>query len=180
MIMFKLLEKSQEQTQWYQKLSSSVGSWVPVEDATIYFFPFIGLLIALASAYRLANFNIDERQTSSFIGLPTPAMTLVIASIPLILTYSNNITALNLAQNKFVLIGITIVFSVLMNANIPLFSLKFKSFGFKDNAIVYVFLLICIILLIVLQFVAIPIIITVYVVLSIVQNILYQFNFKMR
>jgi len=172
MIMYKLLEKSQEQTQWYQKLSSTVGSWVPVDDKTIYFFPFIGLLIALAAAYRLANFNIDERQTSSFIGLPTPAMTLVIASIPLIQMYSNNLIALDLSQNKYVLIGITIVFSLLMNANLPLFSLKFKNYAFKDNVIVYIFLLVSIILIVLLQFVAIPLIIIFYVLISIVQNML--------
>ena len=172
MIMYKLLEKSQEQTQWYQDLSSTVGSWLPLDDQTIYYFPFIGLLIAVAAVYRLANFNIDERQTSSFIGLPTPAMTLVVASIPLIQMYSSNLIALNLSQNKYVLIGVTIICSLLMNANLPLFSLKFKNFSFKDNAIVYIFLLISIILLISLQFVAIPIIITIYVLLSILQNIL--------
>ena len=172
MIMYKLLEKSQENTIWYQDLSSTVGSWVPVEEKTIYYFPFIGLLIALAAAYRLANFNIDERQTSSFIGLPTPAMTLVIASIPLIQLYSDNAIALTLFQNKYILIGITIIFSLLMNANLALFSLKFKKFSFKDNKVVYLFLLISILLLALLQFVAIPIIIVVYVLISIIQNIL--------
>lgn len=127
MIMYKLLEQSQNQTEWYQDFSSSVGSWIPTDDKTIYFFPFIGLLIAIAAVYRLANFNIDTRQSNSFIGVPTPAMTMVIAALPLIIVYSDIDVAVNLAQNKYVLIAITIIFSVLMNTELPLFSLKFKT-----------------------------------------------------
>ena len=170
MIMYKLLEKSQEETTWYQEFSSTIGSWLPTDDNTIYFFPFIGLLFALAAAYRLANFNIDERQTSSFIGLPTPAATLVIAALPLIQVYSSNATALNLINHKFVLIGITIALSLLMNTELALFSLKFKNFSLKDNWFVYLFLLLSIILLVTLQFVAIPLIIAVYILLSIGMN----------
>ena len=109
MIMFKMLEASQENTVWYNKLSCTVGSWAPIDEKTIYFFPYIGLLLALAAAYRLANFNIDERQTSSFIGLPTPAMALVVISLPLIQMYSDNALALNLIQNKYVLIAIRLI-----------------------------------------------------------------------
>ncbi|HIP26491.1 MAG TPA: phosphatidylserine synthase, partial [Flavobacteriaceae bacterium] len=101
MIMYKLLEQSQNQTEWYQDFSSSVGSWIPTDDKTIYFFPFIGLLIAIAAVYRLANFNIDTRQSNSFIGVPTPAMTMVIAALPLIIVYSDIDVAVNLAQNKY-------------------------------------------------------------------------------
>lgn len=165
-IMYKLLESTQDST-----LFITVGSWIPVDDKTIYLLPFFGLLLALAAAYRLANFNIDTRQTSSFIGLPTPAMTLVIVSLPLIQTYSNQLFALELIQNKYVLISLTVLLSYLMNANIPLFSLKFKNFGLKDNLIVYIFLLVCILLLVFLQFVAIPLIILIYVILSVIQNV---------
>ncbi len=165
-IMYKLLESTQDST-----LFITVGSWIPVDDKTNYLLPFFGLLLALAAAYRLANFNIDTRQTSSFIGLPTPAMTLVIVSLPLIQTYSNQLFALELIQNKYVLISLTVLLSYLMNANIPLFSLKFKNFGLKDNLIVYIFLLVCILLLVFLQFVAIPLIILIYVILSVIQNV---------
>lgn len=166
MIMFKLLEQSQEQTSWYQEFSSTISSWIPTDDNTIYFFPYISLLIALGAAYRLANFNIDTRQSNSFIGVPTPAMTMVIASLPLILTYSDIQIAINLAQNKYILIIITILFTLLMNAELPLFSLKFKNFSIKDNIIVYVFLIVSVLLILVLQFVAIPIIIIIYIFLS--------------
>ncbi len=173
MIMYKLLSQSQSHTNWYQDFSCTIGSWASEHNNTIYFFPFIGMLLAIAAAYRLANFNIDERQTSSFIGLPTPAMSLFIAAIPLILMYSNNVLAKNVFLNKYVLIGITIILSLLMNANISLFSLKFKNYSFKDNAFVYLFLIASLLLLLIFKFVAIPIIITIYVVFSLVQN-----NFK--
>lgn len=171
-IMFKLLESSQENNLWYSNFSYTVGSWVPIDEKTIYFFPYIGLLIALAAAYRLANFNIDERQTSSFIGLPTPAMALLVVSLPLIQQYSNNNVALDLIHNKYVLIAITIFGSIIMNANIPLFSLKFKNFNFKDNSFVYLFLLLSILLIVLVKFVAIPLVILIYVLLSIVQNLI--------
>ncbi len=166
-IMYKLLESTQGNTS-----SFTVVSWISTDDKTIYLLPFFGLLLALAAAYRLANFNMDTRQTSSFIGLPTPAMALVIVSLPLIVSFSNYEIALNLIQNKYVLITITLILSYLMNANIPLFSLKFKNFGLKDNLVVYIFLLVCVLLLVFLQFVAIPLIILIYVVLSVVQNLI--------
>jgi len=176
MIMYKLLEQSQNQTEWYQDFSSSVGSWIPTDDKTIYFFPFIGLLIAIAAVYRLANFNIDTRQSNSFIGVPTPAMTMVIAALPLIIVYSDIDVAVNLAQNKYVLIAITIIFSVLMNTELPLFSLKFKNFSLKDNLLVYTFLIASLILIVLLHFVAIPIIIVIYILLSLIMNLIKNKN----
>lgn len=171
MIMYKLLESSQEQTAWFSKFSGTIGSWLSAEENTIYFFPFIGLLIAIASVYRLANFNIDTRQSSSFIGLPTPASTMVIAALPLIQTYSTNALAIQLTQNKYILIGLTIVLSFLMNAELPLFSLKFKNYAFKDNKIVYFFLGLSLLLIALLQFVAIPLIIGLYILMSVLVNL---------
>jgi len=170
-VMYKLLETSQNHTQWFSDLSCTVGSWAPTDDKTFYFFPFLGLILTLAAAYRLANFNIDDRQTSSFIGLPTPALALLVISLPLIQQYSTNTYALALTNNKLVLISIIVIGSILMNANIPLFSLKFKIFSFRENALVYVFLLISLILLISLKFVAVPLIILIYVLLSVVRNL---------
>ncbi|MBC8755111.1 CDP-alcohol phosphatidyltransferase family protein [Kordia sp. YSTF-M3] len=132
--------------------------------------PLFGLLIALASAYRLAKFNIDENQTSSFIGLPTPANTLLIISLPLILMYQGSEIVDAIILNKWFLVGMTLVSSYLLNANIPLFALKFKDWSFKNNAVKYIFLAICIALLLFLHFLAIPIIILLYVVLSIIKK----------
>lgn len=130
------------------------------------FLPLLGLLITLASAYRLAKFNIDERQTTSFIGLPTPANALWILSLPLILIYQPSEIATELLLNKWVLIFLTLLSCFLLNANVKLFSLKFKTRGFKANSIRYIFLIVSIVLLIAFWFAAIPLIIFLYVLLS--------------
>ena len=130
------------------------------------YLPLIGLLIAVASGYRLAKFNVDTRQTSSFIGLPTPANTLLILSLPLILQFQASDWVENIILNKWFLIGLTILSSILLNSELRLFGLKFKTYDFKSNAIRYVFLLLCIVLLVLLKFLAIPIIILLYILLS--------------
>ena len=132
--------------------------------------PFTALFVVLASAYRLANFNIDTRQTHLFIGLPTPANTLFIVSLPLIVEYSGNLFFVELLQNQFVLLCIVVLSSYLLNAEIPLFALKFKNFSWKDNGFKYMFLACCLILLAFLQFIAIPLIILLYVAFSIWNN----------
>lgn len=142
------------------------------------YLPFIGLIIPLASAYRLANFNIDERQTSAFIGLPTPANALLIVSIPLIITYSNNSEIVAFMQRPFYLVSIALIGTYLLNAEIQLFALKFKTYGFKENALKYIFILFIIVLISWLQFIAIPIIIVLYVVLSIVENLFFKTGTK--
>ncbi|MEX6625831.1 CDP-alcohol phosphatidyltransferase family protein [Tenacibaculum salmonis] len=134
-------------------------------------FPYIGLLLTLGACYRLANFNIDTRQSDSFIGLPTPAMALFVISLPLIAEFGKQQFFIDLIMNQYFLFAITAVLTFLMNAEIPLFALKFKSFGFKENALKYIFLLLSVLLLIVLKFVAIPLIILIYVVFSIVNNL---------
>ena len=130
------------------------------------YWPLIGLVIAVASAYRLAKFNVDTRQTDSFIGLPTPANTLLILSLPLILHFQYSEWVEDIILNKWFLIGLTIVSSLLLNAEIRLFSLKFKTWNLKSNAIRYVFLILCAILLVLLKFMAIPVIILFYIFLS--------------
>ncbi|NAS29839.1 phosphatidylserine synthase [Flavobacteriaceae bacterium R38] len=132
--------------------------------------PFLGFLITLGSGYRLAKFNIDENQTSSFIGLPTPANTILILSLPLILKYQEFDQINMIIQNKWFLIGLTILSAILMNANIALFALKFKNFSFKGNEIRYIFLISSIVLLVFLKFLAIPIIILLYISLSVLNK----------
>jgi CDP-diacylglycerol--serine O-phosphatidyltransferase len=130
------------------------------------YLPFIGLLIAVASGFRLAKFNVDTRQTSNFIGLPTPANALLILSLPLMLHFQSSELIEEVILNKWFLIGFTLLSCVLLNAELPLFGLKFKTWGFKGNAIRYVFLAVCILLLVLLKFIAIPLIIMVYILLS--------------
>jgi CDP-diacylglycerol--serine O-phosphatidyltransferase len=140
------------------------------ELGTAAFIPFLGFIVTLGSCYRLANFNIDTRQTDSFIGLPTPANALFILSLPVILKFSDSLMVLEILTNQWVLLVITLCSAYILNAEIPLFALKIKKFNLKDNALQIVFLLISLTLLVFLQFTAIPLIIIFYVLLSVVNN----------
>ncbi|WP_452224269.1 CDP-alcohol phosphatidyltransferase family protein [Lacinutrix chionoecetis] len=134
------------------------------------FIPIIGLFVTLASAYRLAKFNIDEDQQTYFKGLPTPANTLLIMSLPLILEFQNNDIINAIILNKWFLIALAILSCYLLNSSIKLFALKFKDYSFKNNAMRYIFVILSLVLLIVLQFAAIPLIIILYILLSLIQN----------
>ncbi|MCB0458433.1 MAG: CDP-alcohol phosphatidyltransferase family protein [Flavobacteriaceae bacterium] len=147
-------------------------SVIDLEISKIHFLPFIGLLLTLAAAYRLAKFNLDTRQTTSFIGLPTPAMSLFVLSLPLILLYHSDSWAAGIILNQYSLVFITLLLSYLMNAEIPLFSLKFKHFSLKESWIQIAFLIISIVLLGQFRFVAIPFIILIYIVLSIFKKLM--------
>ncbi len=139
-------------------------------DNSILGISLVGLVLTLGACYRLAKFNIDTRQSDSFIGLPTPAMSLFVISLPLIQEYSDTEFALNLITNNYFLITITILLTYLMNAQLPLFSLKFKDYSVKNNLIKYVFLIASLLMIIFLQYISIPLIIIVYVVLSVISN----------
>lgn len=160
LVLYQLLKTNQSVTFF----NTTIVSW---QTNSVEFIPFIALIIPLAAAYRLAKFNIDERQTDSFIGLPTPASTLVVLSLPLIIHYSTFDAVVNLIQNKWFLVVLALILSYLMNAEIPLFSLKFKNFSWKNNQLKFVFLVITLLLVVVFQFVAIPLVILVYILLSV-------------
>lgn len=134
------------------------------------FLPLMGLLITLASAYRLATFNLDEDQQSYFKGLPTPANNLLIVSLPLIMEFQNSNMAASLILNPWFLVGLTVLSCYLLNSKIKLFALKFKDWSFKPNAIRYSFLLLSLILLFIFHFVAIPMILLLYIGLSLMSN----------
>jgi CDP-diacylglycerol--serine O-phosphatidyltransferase len=162
-VLFQLLKSKNA----IEIFNTEIVSWQTNE---VEFLPFIGLAVTLAAAYRLAKFNIDERQTSSFIGLPTPAAALVVLSLPLILEYSAFETASVIIQNKWFLILLTAILCYLMNAEIPLFSLKFKNYTWKDNKVKFIFIILTAILLVIFQFIAIPMIILFYVFISLLTN----------
>jgi CDP-diacylglycerol--serine O-phosphatidyltransferase len=132
--------------------------------------PFVALLLPLFAALRLAKFNIDDRQTSSFIGLPTPAAGLMVASLPLIKQqlYESQSLFYMLVTNTYFYIGIVFLLCFLMVSELPLFGLKFKSMAFKGNEIRYLFLIASLVLLVFLQFTSIPFIILLYLFLSLV------------
>jgi CDP-diacylglycerol--serine O-phosphatidyltransferase len=130
----------------------------------------LGFVITLGACYRLAKFNIDTRQSDSFIGLPTPANTLFIMSLPLI---TNEYIA-ELIYNEWILIAISFVSAYVMNAEIPLFSLKIKNFSFAKYKLQIGFLVASVIMIATLQFLAVPLIIISYVLLSVVNNMLVK------
>lgn len=130
-----------------------------------------GFLISLFSALRLANFNIDTRQTSSFIGVPTPAITLFILSIFLISFMELNQAIVNIVNTSWVLYLITVLSSYALVADLPLFAMKFKVWNWKENKIRWIFILIAISLIAVFKLVAIPMIIIIYVLMSVINNL---------
>jgi len=132
--------------------------------------PYLGFIITLGSCFRLANFNIDTRQTNSFIGLPTPANALFIMSLPLVLRYTDSLLIIEILTNQWVLLAITAFSAFIMNAEIPLFSLKIKNFNVAENIVQIIFLLISISLLFFFRFLGIPLLILTYVLISIVNN----------
>jgi len=131
---------------------------------------FLGFGITLASGYRLAKFNIDSRQTSSFIGLPTPANTLLVISVAL-LCYNqpSNIVAVAFS-NTYVLTAFVIFSSYILNAEIPLFALKFKTWDFRQNWMRYTLIVTTILLVILLNYTGILITILFYLLLSLTVN----------
>ena len=139
-------------------------------DTAVLDISIIGLILTLSACYRLAKFNLDIRQSDSFIGLPTPAMSLFVISLPLIQTHTDIKIVQDLISNNYFLIGVTWFLSYLMNAEIPLFSLKFKEYSFKNNWIKYIFLLTSLILIVTLNFISIPIVILLYVFLSLIKK----------
>jgi CDP-diacylglycerol--serine O-phosphatidyltransferase len=123
--------------------------------------PFVGFVIPVFSALRLAKFNIDERQTSSFLGLPTPANALFFGGLGY--SYSEFFT-----NQPYWLIAVAVIFSVLLVTEIPMFSLKFKNLKLKGNEIRYIFLLCAIFIVIFLKYNALPFLILLYIIISVI------------
>ena len=140
------------------------------------FVPYLGFIITLASAYRFAKFNIDARQTDSFIGLPTPANALFIMSIPMIQFDGSHEWVVNALFNPFVLLAISLISAYMLNAEIPLFSLKVKEFSWKKSKLQFSFLALSALLLLFFGFTALPIIILFYVALSTINNTILAKN----
>lgn len=167
-VMFKLLSESIGSSG-----ESPAAGWV--SDTMFIGFefpllPLVGLFITLASCYRLAKFNIDEEQQSYFKGLPTPANALFILSLPLLLYFQPNENIEALISNTWVLLALTAFSCYILNADVKLFALKFKGTGFSENKVRYLFIVLCVILLLALKFIAIPIIIILYIVISILDS----------
>ena len=139
--------------------------------------PFLAFIMAAFSALRLAKFNLDERQSMGFIGLPTPANALFWGSLivgmydytPELVTWSYTD---RLAYSPLIMLLICgiLISSYLLIAEIPMFALKFKTWGWKGNEIKYIFLLTCIPMLLLLGIFAFAAIIAWYVILSVISS----------
>ena len=128
--------------------------------------PYLAFIMAAFSALRLAKFNLDERQALGFIGLPTPANALFWGS--LLVGLGEEIATLPYA-GYLILAGV-LISSYLLVSEIPMFALKFKSWGWKGNEVKYIFLLTCIPLLLLLEVSGLAAIIAWYVILSVVSS----------
>ena len=140
--------------------SSSVGS------ISSSFIPFMGFLITLCSAYRLAKFNTLKSNSKYFKGLPTPANTLLIYSFSIISSDNGVISGIILDYN--VLVIITIISGFLLVSNLKLLSFKFSSLKFKGNRRRFLLIFISIPLILILGIYAVPLIIAIYIIISII------------
>ncbi len=125
------------------------------------------LLIPCAAAWRLAKFNLDDKQQFYFKGLPAPAAGLFIASFPLIIFYQT-LGLQFLLINKWLLYAVIFLLSYLMVSNLPLMSLKLKDFSIKNNFSKIILLVIGIVAAIFLKWLAVPLVLLCYIVLSLI------------
>ncbi|MFZ6050625.1 CDP-alcohol phosphatidyltransferase family protein [Halocola ammonii] len=139
---------------------------------------FIPLVMAAFSGFRLGKFNIDTRQSDSFIGLPTPANALLWVSLSMIYAAEVQLPAAlkNFIFSPATLVVLSIVMSILLVAELPLFAMKFKSLKWRENQIRIIFVAVSLVLLILAfviignLFTAIPIILFLYLILSLINN----------
>jgi CDP-diacylglycerol---serine O-phosphatidyltransferase len=134
-----------------------------------HWYNFIALFIAVFAAIRLAIFNIDDAQKNEFRGVPTPAIAILIASFPYIYEYDILNISWIFGKVWFIMVFPLLV-SYLMVARFSLFSLKIKNFKWRDNKLVFGFILLAIALIAIFQFTAVPIIIATYILLSLFRN----------
>ena len=147
--------------------SAIVFSYLSSFHIHLVWLPFLAFLIAAFSALRLAKFNLDERQALGFIGLPTPANALFWGS--LIVGLGNSIST---AQVRPYTGAVELlVSSWLLVSEVPMFALKFKTWGWKGNEVKYLFLLTCIPLILLLGIIGLAAIIAWYVVLSVIHTV---------
>jgi CDP-diacylglycerol--serine O-phosphatidyltransferase len=149
----------------YQFLRMSYAQEESGLDVSILFL-LPAFIIAAASAYRLAKFNLDNSQQYGFKGVPTPAVGLLIASFPLIRWHAEYEWVIAALFNKWVLYGIILFVSWLMVSNIPMMAMKFKNLSVKSNLPKFVMVIFSIISILFLQWQAVPVIFIAYIILS--------------
>jgi len=143
---------------------------VPSMNASEVILACITLLMPVCAALRLAKFNIDTTQATSFKGLPTPANAIAVISLVIAARYSSLPVVNSFIQSPVALITYSVVLSILMVTNIPLLSLKFKNLKFKGNEGRFIIIGVVLISLIIFGFTAAPVIIPVYIIVSLISN----------
>ena len=168
-VMYKLMSNIEQNREFFNLSSDNYFLGV---------IPFIGFLIPVASAYRLAKFNIDDRQTDKFIGLPTPANALLIVSLPLMLLETGGEGWIfELLNCLLALVVITVLSSYLLISEIHLFSLKMKKISWSESKLQIFFLFFALVMLFIFEFSGIPLIIISYIMLSLVLRKIFKFEF---
>jgi len=145
----------------YSITITGISTWVYV--------PFVALMVPLFSALRLAKFNVDEEQQTSFIGMPTPAVAILLASFPIIILVclaDNEGLYFDIVTNPYFLAGIAVISSFLMVSKLPMFALKFTSVSWAENQTRYIFIILSVFLIFLLKLAAIPLIILLYLLIS--------------
>lgn len=176
-----MIDNSPAVTGWtiYPPLSAPPD--VSVDYVSHSYVKYFALIIPIFSAIRLAKFNNDTRQSDSFIGVPTPANAMVICSLPLIFGIHNGMLQsspqltnplIMIFIHPFILCIVSLVMSLLLVAPLPLLALKFKNFGWADNKMRFIMIGLSVVCLAVFQFVGIPLIIILYIILSVINNII--------
>lgn len=144
-------------------------------NASMKYLPFVALFIPFMSMFRLAKFNIDNRQSDSFIGVPTPLNSMFFMFFPLVFwmdfeLWKNQEYLYSFIFNPYLISGLVVVMSLLLVSEIPLISLKFKSFQWKENKIRFIFLITCLLFIVILWVWSIPLIVLLYLILSVIDS----------
>lgn len=157
-IVFTMLELTLfGENQPIQEIEANWSQWILL---------FTSLVIPVAGAFRLAKFNTDDRQSEQFLGMPIPANAIFFASLALILELGTRQNIVPIILNRYTILASIFSCSFLMVSELPMFNLKFKNLKLKENALRYIFIGITILLLVLLQIYALPLIIIWYVLLS--------------
>lgn len=144
-------------------------------DASIKYLPFVAMIIPFLSMFRLAKFNVDERQSDRFFGVPTPLNTIFFTFFPLFFSLNINNWGhqgkiIYFIFDCYTITGIAIVMSILMIVDIPLLALKFKNYSWKDNKFRFLLVGNSLIIILIYKLWAIPIIVILYLILSLIEN----------
>ena len=144
-------------------------------DASIKYLPFLAMIIPFLSMFRLAKFNVDERQSDRFFGVPTPLNSIFFTFFPLYFSSNLNNWAhegklIHSIFDCYTISIITVIISLLMIVDLPLLALKFKNFSWKDNKFRFLLVGNSLIIIVVFKLWAIPIIVILYLILSLIEN----------